>query len=141
MSMTLKNIVVGFIHRHDKEAFLRDWRRPLNIDIHFLTSHEAYRLVDPDNNNGSIGKGLLRSVQKHIGGGPSEFLRDVRQMPHDELLLAFEFYPKGDNETIPALKAFFKNHRVRQAKYFGQFAVEHLTLDVNHEHEMPAIHA
>ncbi len=139
MDLTLKNIVVGFISEKDRQAFEQDWRKPHDLEVQYLNAEEAFDLVDPDNKKGSAFKGLLRSVQKHIGGGPSEFLRDVKTMSEDEYLLAFEYHEEESPLSIGDIKESFLRHNVRQAKHFGQYSVEHLTLDPNHREEMPAI--
>lgn len=139
MDLTLKNIIVGFISKEDRASFEQDWRKPHDLEVEYLTPEEAFELVDPDNDKGTVFKGLLRSVQKHIGGGPSEFLRDVKNMDDDELLLAFEFHEETSSLSISDIRESFLRHNVRQAKHFGQYAVEHLTLDPDHREEVPAI--
>ncbi len=134
----LKNIIVGFAPSAKAKNFIEQFKENIHGPTHtveILNQKEAQDLFTPKDEDSTLSGNLIRFVQKHIGGGPAEFLRDLKIMTDDDRLIVIET-DQLDKDQIETARKLSQSFQLVQAKHFGDFAVEHLTFSKNHEAEM-----
>ena len=137
----LKNIIVGFVDKGHTDK-IKEYMGSISIgseNWHFLDKTQAKKeFLAPNKGSSDLLERINRIFQRHIGGGPTEFLRDIDQMKPNEVLFVAQVDGLNE-ETKIEIKNIMKSCRLRQSKYFGSYAVEHITLEEGHDDEMPLV--
>ena len=134
----LKNIILGFAPSAKAEKFVEKFKSEIHGPNHtafILNRHEAEEMFVPERGESTMSGNLIRFFQKHIGGGPAEFIRDLKRMSSDDRLVVIETEDLDDDQ-IETVRSLAKSSQLIQAKHFGDFSVEHLTFSKDHEAEM-----
>lgn len=137
----LKNILVGFATKEGAERFINEFTKKTRTPAHTaraLTKSQAQDIVAPQGDGDDFVSKIKRFVQSHLGGGPAEFIRDVREMDSNDRLILIHTDELSDAD-IEIARSLATSCNLVQAKHFGGYSVEHLTFKKNHDAEMQGV--
>lgn len=133
MSLDLNHKIFGFF----KEPELEIMKKELNDlgisnnQILIVPASQASDIVDPGGKHSSLFDKARTYMQRVIGGGPSEFMRDV-QKNYDQFTYLVGVEVEDDEEKDRVGK-ILKNHGGHYIKFFHPMYVEHLTVEPDHD--------
>lgn len=133
-----KNMIIGFVKQENAQHFLDDFQAKIKSGTHssyILTNKNANEIFSPEGESGDVAGNIKRFFQKHIGGGPAELIRDLKEMKDDNRLVVIETDELNDDQVEQARELAIE-YELEQAKHFGDYSVEHLTHRPGHRAEM-----
>lgn len=130
----LKNRVVGFFNQNQVAQLIENFKNIAiqSDDIEVFSGQEAFDVVDPAGKHSGIIKHFQRVLQRTIGGGESEFMRDVQNIAQskDKCMVSVHVYGKDRKNKVVEI---MRQHSGERIKYFHPGYVEHETLESDHE--------
>jgi hypothetical protein len=133
-----KNMIIGFVKQAKAQHFLDDFQKKVSSSAHssyILTGDKANELFSPEGESGEVAGNIKRFFQKHIGGGPAELIRDLKDMHEEDRLVVVET-DELSKEQVETARELALEYDLEQAKHFGDYSVEHLTHKPGHRAEM-----
>ena len=136
----LKNLLVGFTTSTHTKALQEQIERLThkNSEVAIYSQDAAKEAFLSKHSQATLSEEWVQFFQRNIGGGPSEFLRDVEAMKADEALIVVHTKDLSRDE-ISALKEKYTALKLNRAKHFSPYAVEHLTMEDGHDEEIPGL--
>lgn len=131
MALDLNHKVFGFVSESNLNSLKRDLEEmDLNSeDILILSAEEAVKAVDVKGEHSGLMDRVRLTLQRWIGGGPSEFLRDVQLTDQYDYLVGVL---AGEEDVKEKVAEVFKRNGVHHIKFFHPMYVEHLTVEPGH---------
>lgn len=137
-NLKLKDIVTAFMPKQKIEILLENLNKrgfdENNVAI--FTDSEAGKIVDITKHSMSIMTRIQRIFEGIIGGGPTEFMRDVKRMRKDQYLILVDVKSETEKDEVFAA---FRSVKAKRVKYFTKFYVEHGTLESDHRQMAAAL--
>ena len=134
----LDDLLVGFTTSEHANSLKKEMEALTNesTELSIYNQEAAAQAFTTEASNATLGEEWIRFFQRNMGGGPSEFLRDVKEMNADEALVVVHTKTL-EPKDVEDLKRKYKALRLKKAKHFGSFGVEHLTTEPGHREELP----
>lgn len=133
MSLDLNHKIFGFFKEPELEVMKKELMDLGVSEDHILIvpASQASDIVDPGGKHSSLFDKAKTYMQRVIGGGPSEFMRDV-QRDYDQFTYMVGVQVEGDEEKDRVGK-ILKSHDGHYIKFFHPMYVEHLTVERDHD--------
>lgn len=101
--------------------------------IDSLSLDKRQELIDNLEHSANWLTRLKVAADKTIGGGPSEFIRDLKESPADEVMVCVETHDENEKEKIFQV---FRECGAYKMKYFHPMYVEHGSVEPGHRQEI-----
>lgn len=129
----LSNHILGFFQKNDGQDVL-DGLLKMDVpddDIIVAPAEEAAKIIDVAGDESGPIIWAERLLQRVIGGGPAEVLRDVQLQYNDDVF--FICVHVQNEQQKDEVADLMRRHHGEKVKYVNTYYVEHITVEPQHD--------